>query len=75
MPTINQLIRVAQEEGYVKHKDPSPAGPSAAACARVYTTTPKPNSALRKVARVPATASKSPRTSPVKATTFRNTPS
>ena len=55
MPTINQLIRVARKK-VVKHKKT----PALAACpqrrgvcTRVYTTTPKkPNSALRKVARV-----------------------
>ena len=48
MPTINQLIRVARKK-VVKHKKT----PALQACTRVYTTTPKkPNSALRKVARV-----------------------
>ena len=50
MPTINQLIRVARKK-VVKHKKT----PALQACPqpRVYTTTPrKPNSALRKVARV-----------------------
>ena len=55
MPTINQLIRVAREEGCEAQKDPGPAGcpQRRGVCTRVYTTTPKkPNSALRKVARV-----------------------
>ncbi len=55
MPTINQLIR--QERAVQKGKTKSPALTSCpqrrGVCTRVYTTTPKkPNSALRKVARV-----------------------
>lgn len=55
MPTINQLIR--QERIVQKNKTASPALTSCpqrrGVCTRVYTTTPKkPNSALRKVARV-----------------------
>ncbi|MBN1594554.1 30S ribosomal protein S12 [candidate division FCPU426 bacterium] len=55
MPTINQLIRKGREA--VKHKTASPALKSCpqcrGVCTRVYTVTPKkPNSALRKVARV-----------------------
>ena len=55
MPTINQLIR-SQRKGQ-KSKTKSPALTSCpqrrGVCTRVYTTTPKkPNSALRKVARV-----------------------
>ncbi len=55
MPTINQLIRNARKK-VVKHKK-TPAlqacPPRRGVCTRVYTTTPKkPNSALRKVARV-----------------------
>ena len=55
MPTINQLIRVARKKA-VKHKK-TPALQACpqrrGVCTRVYTTTPKkPNSALRKVARV-----------------------
>ncbi len=55
MPTINQLIRLGREK--VKTKTASPALKSCpqkrGVCTRVYTTTPKkPNSALRKVARV-----------------------
>jgi len=55
MPTINQLIRQARE--VQKGKTKSPALTSCpqrrGVCTRVYTTTPKkPNSALRKVARV-----------------------
>ena len=55
MPTINQLVRKGRE--LVKTKTASPALQSCpqkrGVCVRVYTTTPKkPNSALRKVARV-----------------------
>jgi small subunit ribosomal protein S12 len=55
MPTINQLVRMGREA--VRHKTASPALESCpqkrGVCTRVYTTTPKkPNSALRKVARV-----------------------
>lgn len=55
MPTINQLIRKGRERQ--KKRTASPALQSCpqkrGVCVRVYTTTPKkPNSALRKVARV-----------------------
>lgn len=55
MPTINQLIR--KERDQKKFKSASPALTKCpqrrGVCTRVYTTTPKkPNSALRKVARV-----------------------
>lgn len=55
MPTINQLVRKGREK--VKKKSKSPAltlcPQRRGVCVRVYTTTPKkPNSALRKVARV-----------------------
>jgi small subunit ribosomal protein S12 len=55
MPTINQLAR--QERIKPKYKSKSPALKSKpqvrGVCTRVFTTTPKkPNSALRKVARV-----------------------
>ena len=55
MPTINQLVRKGREQ--VIKKTASPALKSCpqkrGVCTRVYTTTPKkPNSALRKVARV-----------------------
>ncbi|HHJ52229.1 MAG TPA: 30S ribosomal protein S12 [Caldithrix abyssi] len=55
MPTINQLIRVGRKEVIKKTKAPALAGSpqKRGVCTRVYTTTPKkPNSALRKVARV-----------------------
>ncbi len=55
MPTINQLVRYGRKE--VQKKDKAPAlkrcPQTRGVCTRVSTTTPKkPNSALRKVARV-----------------------
>jgi small subunit ribosomal protein S12 len=55
MPTINQLVKSGRDKQ--KRKTASPALKSCpqkrGVCVRVYTTTPKkPNSALRKVARV-----------------------
>jgi small subunit ribosomal protein S12 len=55
MPTINQLVSAGREK--VAYKTKSPALQSSpqkrGVCTRVYTSTPKkPNSALRKVARV-----------------------
>ena len=55
MPTINQLVRQGREE--LAKKSTAPAlkecPQKRGVCTRVYTTTPKkPNSALRKVARV-----------------------
>jgi small subunit ribosomal protein S12 len=55
MPTINQLIRHGRKD--IAAKDKAPAlkenPQKRGVCTRVYTTTPKkPNSALRKVARV-----------------------
>src|SRR5690606_21939529 len=55
MPTINQLIRKARRPQPARNKVPAlQACPQKrGVCTRVYTTTPKkPNSALRKVARV-----------------------
>lgn len=55
MPTINQLIRHGREAPQAKSKVPAlDACPQKrGVCTRVYTTTPKkPNSALRKVAKV-----------------------
>jgi len=55
MPTINQLIRKPRHPKPVRNKSPAlKASPQRrGVCTRVYTTTPKkPNSALRKVARV-----------------------
>ena len=58
MPTINQLVRKGRS--VVNKRNKVPAGDSSpqkrGVCTRVYTTTPKkPNSALRKVARVKLT--------------------
>jgi len=55
MPTTNQLIRKARKPNSARNKVPAmQACPQKrGVCTRVYTTTPKkPNSALRKVARV-----------------------
>jgi len=55
MPTINQLIRAPRQPQTARNKVPAmQACPQKrGVCTRVYTTTPKkPNSALRKVARV-----------------------
>ena len=55
MPTINQLIRKGRQEKESKSTAPAlQSNPQKrGVCTRVYTTTPKkPNSALRKVARV-----------------------
>ena len=55
MPTINQLVRLGRREVAKKEKAPAlRSNPQKrGVCTRVYTTTPKkPNSALRKVARV-----------------------
>lgn len=55
MPTINQLIRYGRQQLRAKSKSPALQGAPQrrGVCIRVYTTTPKkPNSALRKVARV-----------------------
>lgn len=55
MPTINQLVRKGRKRSVVKTNTPAlKGGPQKrGVCTRVYTSTPKkPNSALRKVARV-----------------------
>ena len=55
MPTIQQLVRKGREDKVAKTKTPALKGSPQrrGVCTRVYTTTPKkPNSALRKVARV-----------------------
>src|SRR5438128_531824 len=55
MPTINQLVRRGRRDVAKKEKAPALRGnpQKRGVCTRVYTTTPKkPNSALRKVARV-----------------------
>src|SRR5689334_24963766 len=59
MPTINQLVRLGREELIFKSKSPAlkNSPQRRGVCTRVYTTTPKkPNSALRKVARVRLTS-------------------
>jgi len=55
VPTINQLVRKGRSVVGIKTKSPALKGSpqKRGVCIRVYTTTPKkPNSALRKVARV-----------------------
>jgi len=55
MPTIQQLVRSGRKRPRTKTKSPALRGSPQrrGVCTRVYTTTPKkPNSALRKVARV-----------------------
>ena len=55
MPTVNQLIRKPRQPKPTRNKVPALKGcpQRRGVCTRVYTTTPKkPNSALRKVARV-----------------------
>jgi small subunit ribosomal protein S12 len=55
MPTISQLVRQGREKLKTKKKAPAlvESPQKRGVCTRVYTTTPKkPNSALRKVARV-----------------------
>jgi small subunit ribosomal protein S12 len=55
MPTINQLVRQGRKKNIKKSNTPALKGcpQKRGVCVRVYTTTPKkPNSALRKVARV-----------------------
>jgi small subunit ribosomal protein S12 len=55
MPTINQLVRRGRRDVEKKENAPALRGnpQKRGVCTRVYTTTPKkPNSALRKVARV-----------------------
>ncbi|TAK75037.1 MAG: 30S ribosomal protein S12 [Gammaproteobacteria bacterium] len=59
MPTINQLVRKGRAPAAFKSKVPALKGcpQRRGVCTRVYTTTPKkPNSALRKVARVRLTS-------------------
>jgi len=58
MPTISQLIRNGREKVFNRTKSPAlkMCPQKRGVCTRVYTTTPKkPNSALRKVARVKLT--------------------
>jgi small subunit ribosomal protein S12 len=59
MPTINQLVRFGRYKLIAKTKAPAlvECPQRRGVCTRVYTTTPKkPNSALRKVARVKLTS-------------------
>ena len=59
MPTINQLVRQGRQVEATKSKSPAMQNSPQrrGVCTRVYTTTPKkPNSALRKVARVRLTS-------------------
>src|SRR5215472_5027657 len=59
MPTINQLVRRGRRDVEKKEKAPALRGnpQRRGVCTRVYTNTPKkPNSALRKVARVKLTS-------------------
>ena len=61
MPTINQLVRKGRKDKPRKSKSAALEGcpQRRGVCTRVYTTTPKkPNSALRKVARVRLTTGK-----------------
>ena len=77
MPTINQLIRKAAQSRSGASKAPRCSGSpqKRGVCTRVYTTTPKkPNSALRKVARVRLTNGiEVTATSRASATTCRST--
>jgi len=60
MPTINQLVRLGRTPVKYQSKTPAMRGcpQKRGVCTRVYTTTPKkPNSALRKVARIRLTNS------------------
>ncbi len=55
MPTVNQLVRKPRKKKVKKSKSPALEGnpQKRGVCIKVYTTTPKkPNSALRKVAKV-----------------------
>ena len=59
MPTVNQLVRKGRKPPVSKNKTPALGGSpqKRGVCTRVYTTTPKkPNSALRKVAKVRLTS-------------------
>ena len=58
MPTINQLVRKSRKQQVKRNKVPAlnACPQKRGVCTRVYTTTPKkPNSALRKIARVKLT--------------------
>ena len=67
MPTIQQLVRKGRQDKVGKTKTPALKGSPQrrGVCTRVYTTTPKkPNSALRKVARVRSIAAPTARAHP-----------
>lgn len=76
MPTINQLVRKGREKTTNKSTAPILQGcpQKRGVCLSVKTMTPKkPNSALRKIARIRLTNSiEVPATSPVSATTCRS---
>lgn len=78
MPTIQQLVRKGRTTLVDKSKSPAldSCPQRRGVCVRVYTTTPKkPNSAMRKVARVRLTNGKEVNaTFPGKVTTCRSTP-
>ncbi len=77
MPTIQQLVRKGRSPKVVKTKAPAlKSNPQQrGVCTRVYTTTPKkPNSALRKVARVKlSNGTEVTAYIPEKVTTFKST--
>ena len=77
MPTINQLVRKGRKKVRVQEQAPGPQGcpQKRGVCLQVMTRTPKkPNSALRKVAKVRlSNGGKSSPTSRAKATTCRST--
>jgi len=77
MPTIQQLVRKGRRDKVAKVKTAALKGSPQrrGVCTRVYTTTPKkPNSALRKVARVKLTSAVEVTAYiPVRATTSRST--
>ena len=79
MPTISQLVRKGRKVIVDKSKSPAldNCPQRRGVCVRVYTTTPKkPNSAMRKVARVRLTTRrKSTVTFPERVTTCRSTAS
>ncbi|GIT75687.1 MAG: hypothetical protein Ct9H300mP31_02180 [Acidimicrobiaceae bacterium] len=79
MPTIQQLVRKGRQSKRRKEATPALKGAPQrrGVCTRVYTTTPKkPNSALRKVARVRLTTGVEVTAYiPVRDTTSRSTPS
>ena len=92
MPTFNQLVRKGRQQATYKSNSPAmqfglntlknketdlPSPQKRGVCTAVRTATPKkPNSALRKIARVRLTnGTRSPPISPASATPCRSTPS